>query len=147
MIIHTTASVFLYSRATREKLWEIDCPSFTFAIDVPRNVLALAPGDATILLWDLCTGQILHRLTYRADTDVYRVNPNGLEFNHDGSILAAGMQSQGGSVVALWDSADGHLIRVLPIGDFFADITTLAFHPECLMLAGGSFNHHLEGRS
>ena len=65
------------------------------------------------------------------------------EFNHDGSILAAGMRSQGESVVALWDPADGHLLRVLPMDDSFADITTLAFHPEGLVLAGGNFNHHL----
>ncbi len=143
MIIHTDTSVFLHSRSTREKLWEIDCPSFNFAIDVPRNVLALAPGDAMITLWDLCTGQLLHQLTYSADNAEYRVNPNGLEFSYDGSILAAGMQSQDESVVALWNPADGHLIRVLPMDDSFVDITALAFHPASNLLAGGSFNHHL----
>jgi WD40 repeat protein len=140
MIIHTDTSVFLYSQSTREKLWEIGCPSFNFAMDVPHNVLALTPGDATITLWDLCTGQLLQRLTYGAENARYRVNPNGLEFNHGGNVLAAGMQGHDDSVIVLWNTADGHLLRVLPMYDFFADITTLAFHPDGNILAGGSFN-------
>lgn len=143
MLIHTDTSVFLRSRSTQEKLWEIGCPSFNFALDVPRNVLALAPGDAAITLWDLRTGQLVHRLVYSAEHAEYRVNPNGLEFSHDGTMLAAGMQSYGESVVVLWNTADGHLIRVLSMDDSFADITALAFHPTGNVLAGGSFNHHL----
>lgn len=142
IIIHTDTSVFLLSLPTQETCWEIDCPSFNFAIDISHNLLALTPGDVTIVLWDLRTGQLLHRLTYSAENAEYRVNPNGLAFNHDGSILAAGMESDDECAVALWNTADGHLIRVLHTDDAFADITTLAFHPTLHLLVGGSFNHH-----
>jgi WD40 repeat protein len=143
MILHTDTSVCLQALPTQETLWEIDCPSFNFAIDVPRNVLALTPDDALITLWDLRTGELVHRLAYSAEHVEYRVNPNGLEFSHDGTILAVGMQGHGESVVTLWNTADGHLIRVLPIDDSLADITALAFHPAGNLLAGGSFNHYL----
>jgi WD40 repeat protein len=142
MIIHTDTSVFLHSLPTQERRWEIDCPSFNFAIDVPHNLLALAPEDKTIIFWDLRTGQILQQLAYKAKNAEYRVNPNGIEFNHDSSILAAGMQCRHESVIALWDTMDGQLIRVLTMDKCFDDITALAFHPTNNLLAAGSFNDH-----
>ncbi|HEX6484564.1 MAG TPA: WD40 repeat domain-containing protein [Ktedonobacteraceae bacterium] len=142
LIIHTATSVVLHSLPMQETRWEINCPSFNFAIDVPHHLLALAPGDVTIILWDLRTGRLLHRLTSSAENAEYRVNPNGLEFNHDGSILAAGMQSHDESVIALWNTADGHLLRVLSMDEYLDDITTLAFHPTGNLLAAGSFNDH-----
>jgi WD40 repeat protein len=141
MIIHTDASVFLHSRPRQEKIWVIDCPSFNFAIHLPRNILALAPGDSTILIWDLRAGQILHQLAYRSDITVYRVNPNGLEFSHDGNTVAAGMRSHNESVIALWNTKNGNLLRVLSMDEYFDDITALAFHPAGNVLAAGSFNN------
>ncbi|GCE27525.1 hypothetical protein KDA_30090 [Dictyobacter alpinus] len=141
IIIHTDTSVFLRSLPAQETLWEIDCPSFHFAIDLPHNLLALVLEDTTIMLWNLRTGQLMHRLTYRAEDAEYRVNPNGIEFNFDGSILAVGMRAHNKYVVVLWSTTDGHLIRVLPIDDGYADITTLAFHPGGNLLVGGSFNN------
>lgn len=143
MIIHTDASVYLYSQLAPEKIWEIICPSSNFAIDVTHNMLVLTPEDTIIIFWDLCTGQILHQVIYSLDNAEYQVNPNGLEFNRDGSILAVGMECQDKDVVALWNPKDGRLLRVLSLGDYCADITTLAFHPGGHVLAGGSFNHHL----
>lgn len=139
LILHTNTSVFLRSLLTQETFWEIDCPSWNFALHVPHNLLALAPEDRTIMLWDLRTGQVLHQLTYHSE---YQVNPNGLEFNSDGSILAVGMTSHSESVIVLWNTADGHLLRPLPLDDCHDDITTLAFHPTQNMLAAGSFNDH-----
>lgn len=143
MIIYSDASVFLCSQPTQEKLWEIICPSSNFAIDVRHNILVLTPGDTKIVLWDLCTGQLLHQLMQNADNVEYRVNPSGLEFSHDEGIPAVGMEYQDKDVVVLWSPKDGRLLRVLSLGDYFADITTLAFHPDGHVLAGGSFNHHL----
>lgn len=145
LVIHTDISVFLYVLSTQEKQWEIDCPSFNFAIDLTHSILALAPENETITLWDLQTGVLLHQLIYHptnTESMAYRVNPNGFELSYDGSILAVGMQNDHASIVTLWDTASGSLIRVLSLEKHLDDITTLAFHPEGNILAGGSFNNH-----
>ncbi len=142
IIIHTDSAVSLRSLLTQEILWEIDCPSFNWAIDCQHQLLVLAPGDTTITLWDLRTGQPARYLRYEDAQDTYRVNPNGLALNADGTMLAAGMKGHKSSVVVVWDTTRGQLLHILPVDDALSDITTLAFHPTQLMLAGGSFNNH-----
>ena len=136
LMVHTGVAVTLHHLPTQTRLWTIACPSFNFAFHYQRQLLVLAPGDPAmaLLVWDLRTGQILHRLTYEQDGRLSAVDLRGLAFSPDGGVLAVGMEGD----IVLWDTTNGRLLQTLQTECF--DIYTITFHPTMKLLAAGSFN-------
>src|SRR5258708_5554306 len=136
LMVHTDVAVTLHHLPTQTRLWTIACPSFDFAFHQQRQLLVLAPGDPAmaLLIWDLRTGQILHRLTYEQNGRLSAVDPRGLAFSPDGGVLAVGMEGD----IVLWDTTNGRLLQTLQTECY--DIYTITFHPTMKLLAAGSFN-------
>jgi WD40 repeat protein len=101
--------------------WEAD--SCTISPD--GALLASTGTDRQILVWDLATGMLRHRL---ADQP-FRVTT--LAFSPDGATLACG----GDKSVRLWDMKTGTLLRTLT--GHRAWVCTVAFSPDGTAVAGG----------
>ncbi|QDV34410.1 WD40 repeat domain-containing protein [Tautonia plasticadhaerens] len=102
--------------------WETD--ACTFSPD--GTMLASTGTDRQILVWDLATGNLRHRLAdqpFRATT---------LAFSPDGATLACG----GDKTVRLWDMRTGQLGRTLTGHRDW--VCTVAFSPDGTTLASGS---------
>jgi RNA polymerase sigma factor (sigma-70 family) len=104
--------------------WEIDALAFS----PDGKLLASAGVDKQILVWELATGKLRHRL---ADQP-YRVP--ALAFSPDSATLAGG----GDKTIRLWDVATGRLRRSL---EGHRDwVCTLAFSPDGQTIAGGGYD-------
>jgi len=91
------------------------------------KLLASAGADRQILVWDLATGKLRHRLKDQP------VRVSALAFSPDGATLASG---SGDKLVKLWDTATGRLRRSLEgHGDC---VCALAFSPDGTLVASGS---------
>jgi WD40 repeat protein len=102
--------------------WETDACTFS-----PDGTLLASTGvDKQILVWDLATGVLRHRL---ADQP-FRVTT--LAFSPDGATLACG----GDKTVRLWDMRTGRLRRTLAGHRDW--VCTVAFSPDGTTLASGS---------
>lgn len=140
ILIHTDTTVSLRSIRTQETLWEIDCPSFQWAFTRHQSLLALSPDSTQILLWDLHTGHIVHRLHCEFNEEE-EFNLVSMEFSPDGQMLAVGTRKNERSTIILWETMTGKCSHILSLEDE-SDITTIAFHPSQSFLAIGSFDDY-----
>jgi WD40 repeat protein len=102
--------------------WEADACTFS-----PDGTLVASTGtDKQILVWDVATGAIRHRLAGQP----YRVTT--LAFSPDGVTLACG----GNKSVGLWDMRAGRLRQTLTGHRDW--VCTVAFSPDGATIASGS---------
>lgn len=101
--------------------WEVDA----CAISPDGKLLAASCVDRQILVWDLATGALRHRLAGQP------TRTPALAFSPDGATLAAG----GGVTIRLWDVEAGRVRRSLD--GHRGWICTLAFSPDGATLAAG----------
>ena len=111
--------------------WEAD--ACTFSPD--GKLLASTGTDKQILVWDLATGTLRHRL---ADQP-FRVTT--LAFSPDSATLAGG----GDRTVRLWDMRTGQLRRTLAGHRDW--VCTVAFSPDGTTIASGSCDWSLPPRA
>lgn len=105
-----------------QPVWEANGTAFS----PDGQLLASATRDDQVLVWELATGTLRHRLGGPSFPVV------ALAFSPDGETLAAGGQRG----IRLWDPASGSLRRTL---EGHRDwVTTLAFSPDGRTLASGS---------
>jgi WD40 repeat protein len=102
--------------------WE----TYAVAFSPDGRLFASAGADKQILVWELATGTLRHRI---AD----QTSPvTALTFSPDGALLAGGGADK---TIRLWDSATGRLRRSL---EGHRDwVCTLAFSPDGKTIAGG----------
>jgi WD40 repeat protein len=101
--------------------WEADACTFS-----PDGTLLASTGtDRQILVWDLATGTLRHRLAGQP----FRVTT--LAFSPDGATLVCG-----GKSVRLWDMKTGRLRRTLTGHRDW--VCTVAFSPDGTTIASGS---------
>jgi WD40 repeat protein/tRNA A-37 threonylcarbamoyl transferase component Bud32 len=129
--------------------WNLDSGLLTRSIQVPREVLsrcwaaefspdahllALSPGQHSLLLWDVVAGQPLHTL----QTGIQTVN-TCFTFSPDGKVIAMGdgINRQ----VIVWDVATGNLTRRHPVPIGIAE--AIAFSSDGRELLAGTSDGHL----
>jgi WD40 repeat protein len=103
--------------------WETD----TVAFSPDGKLLASTGVDKQILVWELATGKLRHRLADQPS------RAPALAFSPDSATLASG---SGDKQVRLWDTATGRLRRSL--AGHGGWVCTIAFSPDGKTLASGS---------
>jgi WD40 repeat protein len=100
---------------------------WSVAISPDGNRLASASFDRTVLIWDLATGEILHRLTEHSGV-LFAV-----AFSADGRFLISGGCGISTSDICqgelvLWDTENGSIVkRFPPLG---SGVRSIAYHPD-----------------
>src|SRR5262245_30599575 len=103
--------------------WE----AYAAALSPDGRLLASAGADQQILIWDLATGKLRHRL----EGQPFKVA--ALAFSPDSATLASG---SGDKLVRLWDAATGRPRQSL--AGHGGWVCTIAFSPDGKTLASGS---------
>ncbi|MDQ3817056.1 MAG: caspase family protein, partial [Acidobacteriota bacterium] len=99
------------------------------------KTLAYSGGDNSVILWDIATGQQLHKLTGHS----HHVMTN--TFSPDGRLLATGSMDK---TVGLWDVATGQRLQTLETGSGESELYTVRFSPDGQTLLGGSRDHTIK---
>ena len=93
------------------------------------SLLASGSWDATIGLWEVKTGSLLHTLTG------HRHSVESVSFSPDGSLLASGSVD---ATIGLWDVRTGNRLHTLRAHRL--EISSVSFSPDGSLLASGSFD-------
>lgn len=108
----------------------------SLALSPDGQVLASGDNSNTVVLWDLQSGEVLHKLIPNAGIDS---SPAALvwhvAFSPDGRLLAS---AGGDKTVRVWDVSSGELLATLT--EHTAAVTSLAFSPDGRWLATGSLD-------
>src|SRR5205823_5558869 len=99
----------------------------TYAVAIAPNgrFLASSGTDRQVLVWDLATGTLRHRLVGNESA------VTALAFAPDGKTLAGGVDK----AIRLWDPVTGQLLKAL--GGHRDWVYALAFSPDGTTLASG----------
>lgn len=120
----------------REEVWQFNLyTSFTGAVtqiafSPDSGVLASGHYDGYVRIWDLRTGSEILTIPTGAVVE-------SLAFSRDGRILASG-GSYEDSIIRLWDSGNGELLRELP--GHQVGVIELTFSPDSQFLVSASYD-------
>ncbi len=106
----------------------------TFSPD--GTLMAVAPYQDGVQLWDLATGHVLQTLVDKDHPS--HGTAKSMAFSPEGQFLAVGYQE--GRHVWLWHIVDGQLLRIMEEDPLTARIYGLAFSPDGSFLVGSDFN-------
>lgn len=109
------------------KLWDTDSWEEYLSFPFAANALAFSPDEERLVtameelkVWDILTGE---ELMAPAEFKAVII---GIEFNPDGSQLAAGSQD---GTVGIWDSQSGK--RMFILAGHAGAVNDIAFNPQC----------------
>ena len=136
-------SAYLWDVASGEQLHILtghtdEVNSVAFSPD--GNILASGGGDAagedaldaTICLWDVETGELLHKIIDRTG---YEIRVHSVAFSLDGNMLASG---NFGRTIALWNVSTGELHHTFT--GHADQVVSVAFSPDGKTLASASWD-------
>lgn len=102
------------------------------AFDRAGDRLISASADKTAIVWDVASGQPLHRLEGHTDT------LRDIAFSIDERLIATASRDK---TARLWGADDGRLIHTLTAHD--GGVEAVAFHPDGQMLATAGWDRRI----
>ena len=120
----------LWDVSTGREIADLEHPDAVYSVVFSPDGQTLASGgwDATIMLWDLRTRQVIRSISQPLETNLWSI-----AISPDGQTLACGCEDH---TVRLWDLRTGQLIRAFA-GHVYG-IDSVAFSPDGQILASGS---------